>query len=334
MSATRKSPRTWCFLATALLLPPSLATCARVSPEPNAVVVAPGELPRGARFVPVGNIGEAYRLQGGGAARFPAPREGAAALLPGTIRLFRFDEQRSAWAEIPGSRFDERTGELVGDSLAPGYYTAFGWSRNPAENAVQRILSDMRRGLRPERGAPTSQDSLRAHVASVPAALRSALMRDWVQWSFTLDQTTCQTHDMPGCHDICRRRAREQKLELPSQRTALASCPGQCPDAPCCTCETFAVTERFWIPESIFATPLLSCTGVPGGPTCPVCLSCANGALAAAERIRPTLEIPDYRFMDGIRLGGLVADVALRDIMHDMVEETLGRQYPVPPPWP
>ena len=307
-------------------------------PEP----VAPSSLPDGAAFADLGSVGRVYRLRDGRArAEFPVSREAAASLLPATLRLFRFDEERSTWTEVAGSRFDERSGRLVAGELAPGYYTGAGWSRNPAANALQRMIVDARNGFGPPRPIPLSRDSLRERVAAASAALRPGLLRDYVVYTAPVEQSLCGMKNLERCPLFCRHIAAHGSARPLPRRTRLSSCPVECPDDDdeddeddCCSCEMVKLTEYVLVPEDPFDVTLVPCAPGQGRP-CPVCptgLSCGRSELAPI--IGPTVEVPDYDILYGLGMGDLVADTVFRGPLHAAVEASLGTRYPVPPTWP
>jgi hypothetical protein len=297
-----------------------------LSPKPTINAVPVSELPPEARPVDVGALGQVYRLDADGPVdvRFPAPRQATQDLLDDTVHLFVLDPTNGRWLEVEGSYYDARAGELVGQDLSPGLYTAFGWSANPAANAIQRMIADVQRGHLPEQPQASTLDELRQQVASTRPELRPGLVRDWVLWSFNLQRTTCETFAGEDCHPNCGRH-----------RTKLRSCPAECPEsAGCCECQTFNWPERLYVPVGFLEIAPVPC---PGGPPCSVCpngLSCPTGPFVDEQRIDPTFEVPRYDVFDRVGLEELVDDVVLRDTLHRVIEQTVDRQYPVPPPWP
>lgn len=227
------------------------------------------------------------------------------------------------WSELPDSRYDQDAQELVGTNLEPGLYSAFGWSANPVENALQRMVADATLGYR-SRVADPDQGEEDGGLSAT-----SFLVRAWLaEVSFSYRETTCETKDNPDCPENCQRAA---------GRVTLSSCRVdgvECPEPDCCECVTGTVTERFTPPPlSPIDIPLTPCPG-PQCPICPDGLSCPTGPFVGIPSIAPTLELPDYAMLEGIGLGFLTDDPALREAFKEVVEETIGVQYPVPPPWP
>jgi hypothetical protein len=322
-------------LAPTLLLLLAAVGCAPPASAPDPAHVASvtlGELPADARFVEIGNIGQAYRLHTTLPAniRFPVPQDGAASLLPATVRLFHFDAERAVWTEIADSRFDVQTSELVGRNLAPGHYTAFGWSKNPVENALQRLNLDAQLGYRPEQAAFGSLDELSQAVLSAPVEERSILVRDFVQVrGITVPSRVCWVGpDTSSCPTGC--------ADAVLTHRDWSQCPAACPLQPgCCRCET--VPARLSVPESVLGPALRPCPGWPTGRPCSLCpggLSCPTGQLSNVEQIRPNVSVLDYTVMHRLGLGSLVEDQLLRTILNTAIGQMLGRQYGDPSPQP
>lgn len=297
-----------------------------VTPPGGAVtVVALDELPEEARFTPVGDVGRAYRLQAGGPAdaRFPVEADAAATLLPATIRLFRFDDAGEDWVEIADSRFDPDSRTLVGSDLEPGLYTAFGWSANPAANALQRLIFDAANGFGPQQGEPPSLDLIREQAkASDIGALEPVLgLGDWLRFTYT-PLGICQVFSGLDCATSC------------GPPRWVQSCPTGC-TAPCCTCRTrfIPVQPRSPFPGTRSPTP---CESLGSPILCPVCphgLSCPSGPFVELPEIAPTQPVPDYGIFRTAGLAEIVDDEVLRVVLDRLVEQTVGREYPVPPPW-
>lgn len=320
-----------------LLLCSMLAGCAHLSgPSASEVEIQPialGALALEAHFLPIGSIDTAYLLKGGPATevRLPTKQGAVDALLPRTVRLFKFDEETGRWTEVADSRYDEESRELVGVDLGSGVYTAFGWSANPVENALQRILLDSSLGfgglVNPPDSSPGNEQSSEHFIGE----FRRDLLLGWLDLSFSYPVTSCQTRDEPGCPSECRRAA---------GRVILSSCRINrvvCPQPGCCDCVTGSFTERSVVPRSFFETLPIPCRSPSLGLLCPVCpdgLSCPTGRFVEMPQIKPALDTPDYAFLEDIGLGVVTEDPVLRDDFHDLVEAVTGNKYPVPPPWP
>jgi len=337
---TRKQRLLRSRLTVALLLSALISGCTTSAPVagPTQVsLVTLDELPSVARFAEIGNIGQAYRLQTTLPAnvRFPASQQHTSALLTGTIRLFHFDEQQARWTEVADSRFDGQTSELVGSNLAPGLYTAFGWSANPVENALQRLIFDAQRGFRNEAFAFASLDELRQGIASTPVERQPQLLHDFIQLSVSLEQTTCHLVDN-AAHAACSEACRD--LARPRQRTgAWGFCPRECRQPECCDCESFTVTERVWIPESMVRPALQPCPGWQNGQLCPLCergLSCPTRAAASVVQITPNSVILEHSVMHRVGLGPVAEEPGFRSAWHTAIEQILGRRYGDPSPQP
>lgn len=317
-------------LGTCLLLLPGCEDPKEPEPEPPKIEVTPvdlADLPEGAQFTTVGHAGRVYQLEAEEppvSARFPVAPEAVQTLLPDTLRLFRFKSALNQWEEIDASSFDAGTGELVGDGLEPGLYTGFGWSTNPAENAIQRLGLDARLGYRPQGDSLRTLAELRKEVEATDLELRPDLVRNWLLLSFSLERTTCETLNNPDCDPLCQRLA---------GRTKLSSCPSECPEPECCECETFSYVERLFVPRN-FLDPIPQIC--PGGlcPICPQGLSCPTGPYVQEQAVHPRLEVPAYEIFQSVALSEIVEDEVLRDVLHQVVEESVGTEYPVPPPWP
>ncbi len=330
-------------LAAVLVVCTMMLGCAHLG-GPSTSEIEPielGALPPKADFVPIGSIGAAYWVEGGRAmeARFPTPVGAVDSLLPATIRLFRFDEKTDRWSEIVESRYDEKSRELIGANLRPGFYTAFGWSANPAENALQRILVDATLGygaltdapnfnLRPDQGERVPID-----------AFRRELVRSWLHGSFSFPITSCQFLDVPACPEQeCRRAASRIISRSCRVRVGTEPSPIDCPQPQCCQCESGRFTERFVVPLLIIMDQLpIPCGSTPRGilcPTCPNGLSCPRGRFVDTPQIEPLLDVPNYAFLDEIGLDVVIDDVMVREVLQDIVEGVTGNEYPVPPPWP
>ena len=326
---------TWHPLLTASLFAAiaalGLAACHHVnnpSPMPEIDSVGLGSLPAEARFITLGDIGQAYRLTASGPVegRFPISPDTLETLLLATIRLFRFDEMTGDWLEIADSYYDAQTNEIVGKDLVSGLYTAVGWSANPAENVMQRIVFDWSNGFGPFfDDAQLQEEPADNQTGFDHPRFRTSLVQNWIYISFSLRRTTCETIDEEGCPRPCRRLAGRRKL---------SSCPVECPEPDCCECQEFTWTERALIPADLFQAPPPLCR--PGQGPCPLCpngLSCPSGPSVDTDIIKPTLSVPDYAFMTELGLGALVEDVVLRDDLHALVETIVGTEYPIPPPW-
>ena len=305
-------------------------------PEPPEPTVIPGvpvaleDLPEEAAIESIGSIGTAFRLEGEApiAGSFEVPGKAIDGLLPATVRLFHFRENEGQWAEVPDSAYDEKARELTGKGLSPGLYTAFGWSKNPVESTIQRLIFDGQRGYRPEAGELQSLEKLRLEVQQADFELQPGLVRDWLELSVTLPRRTCETIASEDCDFVCQRMA---------GRIKLSSCPEECPAPDCCSCQDFSWTDRVRIPGGILPPLPEPCAGGPNGPFCPICplgLSCPTGEGPGIEAIAPILEVPDYTVLDDVGLREVIEDVELRDVLHRVVEETVGTEYPVPPPYP
>lgn len=301
------------------------------APEPpptnsEPVLVPPAEVPKAAQFAALGAVGAVYRLEHKSTAevKIAIPAEALTRLLPHTIRAFRFDEQTTAWQELPETKVDPESRTMVLAAPEAGYYTAFGWSLNPADNALQRWTLDAKHGRRPDYEPAETLEALRKQVLTVASHHRHELVRDWMVWEVTLDRTTCETKDAEACADSCKALAGRKKL---------SSCPEECQAPACCECEEFKFIERVWVPQSLFDSGGICIAGQPGCGLCPNGLSCPTAETPPITVIAPTLETPDYSQFHG-RLGDLIADEDLRDYVHSMVERTVGQEYPVPPPWP
>lgn len=286
-------------------------------------------MPRGAAFAPLGNIGLVYELSASGAvdASFQVPEEAVKTILPSTIRLFRYDDKEESWGEIAKSHFDAEPSVLVGKDLKPGLYTAFGWSANPAENALQRMIFDFEHGY-----SASLKDSSAAGAQVVDVEmLRLEILLAWIFIEVNLTRTACEALDNPGCPLFCRR--------LASHHRKFSSCPqdtasGMTCEAPnCCSCVTRNIREGAYVPESIFeAVPPLCRT--PGQcPICPNGISCPTFSDFDINIIAPILPVPDYEVFSKIGLGGIIQDTVLRDSLNGLVEKITGQEYPIPPPW-
>jgi len=316
------------------LLPLLLAGCETLPPpagpsEVEATPVALADLPEGARVESLGNVGTAYRLSGDApiAGTFPVAAVRVEGLLPDTLRLFRFDTQTGAWAEIGDSSYDKKNGRLTGANLTPGLYTAFGWSANPVANALQRMIFDSQLGYRSAGDQIPTLAELREQVAVADFDAQTQLLQGWLDLSVSLERTNCETlrGEDDSCPLVCRRLAGRRKL---------SSCPEECPEPECCFCQTFSWPERVRVPGSFLPRLPEPCSGGLFCPPCPLGLSCPTGPGPRLQVIGPTLSTPDYAVMNQLGLGEVVEDVALRDILHRAIEGSLGREYPVPPPWP
>lgn len=297
------------------------------TPPGGAVtVVSLDELPQEARFTPVGDIGRAFRLAAGGPAetRFPVQPDAAASLLPATIRLFRFDEAGENWVEIADSRFHDDSRTLVGSNLEPGIYTAFGWSANPAANALQRLIFDAAHGFGPPQGEPLSLDRIRelAEASDVGASEPVLALGDWLRFTYST-LTICQVSNGPGCDFVSCGPPR-----------IVESCPSDC-RPPCCTCRTIFIPAqpRSPLPATQAPKPCESLGSPILCPVCPLGLSCPSGPFVDVEAIRPTLPVPDYEIFRTAGFGKIVDDEVLRVVLDRLVEQTVGQEYPVPPPW-
>jgi hypothetical protein len=298
-----------------------------VTPPGGAVTVVPlDELPQEARFTPVGDIGRAFRLEAGGPAeaRFPVQPDAAASLLPATVRLFRFDDAGEDWVEIADSRFDQSSRTLVGSNLEPGLYTAFGWSANPAANALQRLIFDAANGFGPPQGAPPSLDRIRelAEASDVGALAPVLAIGDWLRYTYSR-KTWCKIVSGRDCLAMSCGPPR-----------IVESCPTEC-TAPCCTCDTIFIPTQ---PRSPFPAPQapMPCQSLGSPILCPVCplgLSCPSGPFVDLEAIRPTLPVLDREIFRTAGFGEIVDDEVLRVVLDRLVEQTVGQEYPVPPPY-
>ncbi|MCX2743863.1 hypothetical protein OO013_08300 [Mangrovivirga sp. M17] len=271
------------------------------------------------RPLDLGNIGQVYRLQN------PPPEETrlevkndiSNKLLPKTIRLFRYVESDNLWVEIKDSYYDAEKNELVGNNLKPGLYTASGWSSNPAANAMQRMIYDLSKGFEPifnEDQLYQDRDN-----SDLDIDYRTTIVQNWISYSVNLKRITCETIDSEECDDSCGRSA---------GRTKLSSCPEECPEPECCECIEFTWPEKILIPVSF-----LDIQDIPlPRPICPYGLSCPTNSDNSI--IKPTLDVPDYSFMKDLGMARLINDAALRDNLHQLTEVIIGKEYPVPPPWP
>lgn len=272
-------------------------------------------LPPEAAFLDLGSVGRVYQLTHPGPvdAGFPVPPDIGEALLVDTLRLFVWDGQ-STWTEVPDSGFDPAASEVVAAGLNPGFYTAFGWCADPVQNTMQRLILDAQRGYRPG-GQPVSYDELEAEFGGLNhPAYGAGMLRDWLQLSFSVTRTTCETYDGPGCDPVCGR-------PLPYK---LSSCPTECPETTCCDCETFSETERAYIPAGLLDGLLRPC---PTGGLCPVCpdgLSCPTGVGPALDTIAPWGGPFDYQVLDELRVGVLTGDDWVRGGVEALIQQTLG----------
>lgn len=316
------------LLLAALIASAGLLGCPKAATPPGGAVtvVALDELPQEAHFASIGDIGRAYRLRAAGPVdtRFPLKAGAADTLLPTTIRLFRFDDAGQDWVEIADSRFDPRSRTLAGSNLEPGLYTAFGWSANPAENALQRLIFDARNGFGSQQTQPLSLDQIRDLAkTSEMGALEPALgLGDWLRFTYS-KETHCTVQRGPDCLAAGCGPPRW-----------VSSCPSGC-TSPCCTCRTIYIPAQ---PRSPFP-PTRSpqpCESLGSPILCPVCphgLSCPSGPFVDIEVIQPTLPVPTYEIFRKAGFGEIVDDVVLREVLDLLVEQTVGQEYPVPPPW-
>lgn len=303
--------------------------------EPRIETIDLVSLPAEAWFAPIGSIGTAYRVTGGypGEARLPTGDGAADGLLPATIRLFRFDERAGRWSEIPESRYDGQSRELVALNLGSGVYTAFGWSANPAENAFQRLLLDASLGYGGFFDPLASREALdRGQDASVRAFRRDALL-SWFDFSFNYPKTTCgaiKGEDERDCPPACDLAAAHEVLLLSCQvetvmdgREVLVDCP----QPRCCECVTGTVTERAVIPGSFFERLPPPCARGPRSFPCPICpdgLSCPGGGFTGLPAIAPVLEIPDYTFLETFGLGAVRADPVFSETLEEIMKGVTG----------
>lgn len=294
--------------------------------EPKIETLDLDSLPPGAEFAPIGSIGTAYRVTGGypGEAHLPTGDGAADGLLPATIRLFRFDDGAGRWSEIAESRYDEQSRELVGLNLGSGFYTAFGWSANPAENAFQRLLLDASLGygglFEPRGSNPTGDQSPGAAVG----AFRQDVLLSWLDRSLWFPVTRCHIEGL-ACPVACL--SHRGKLLHSCLVTNAAGEPVSCPQPGCCFCITVPVRERVVIPRSLFERLPPPCARGPRSFPCPICpdgLSCPGGGFTGLTEIAPVLETPDYGFLETLGLGAVTADPVLSETLEEIVEGVTG----------
>ena len=286
-------------------------------------------LPENARFISTGSVGVAFWLTAAqaGKTHFPVPKQSADLLLVKTIRLYHFDEKNNRWDELSKSYYDVHSNEVIGMNLRPGIYSAFGWSVNPVENAMQRIILDASLGY----GESLSK-SVPNQSTSISDFRRFLVQIAIPEFSFTFTSNSCQTKNEPDCPEACRRAA---------GRIILNSCRVEetvCVQPRCCDCVEATITERF-VPPPVgpIATQIRECNRNPNSPLCPLCpngLSCPGGPFTGNQIIAPSLSVPDYSALDKLGLGVLIDDVVLRESLKEVVEGVIGVKYPVPPPWP
>ncbi len=328
----------WCHRRVSALLPLLVALACSIptgeppipappptepsDPQPGLAPVPLAELPANARFKTLGFTGAVHRVEGKveSEVRLPVPAEALQRLLPGTIRAFRFDQPSSIWKELEATTLDEQSLTVTLTEPEPGLYATFGWSRDPVLNAVQRWTVDVANGRRPTAPPAATVEDLRNRIGNLDPKLRPAAVRDWVVWELTLQLTTCEAFDEPGCDPACR-AASGQKLN---------QCPDICTDD-CCSCETFDFTERAVIPRVVLDRLQPCPIDKSGCRLCPGGLSCSDHPPIVA--IAPDLDTLDYSVLDR-RLAEVVGAMDLRDHLHTAVEQTVGHEYPVPPPWP
>ncbi|QCK15448.1 hypothetical protein [Mangrovivirga cuniculi] len=276
------------------------------------------ELDINSRPLELGNIGQIYRIQDPPAAemRLPVTSDIAKQLLPKTIRLFRYEENDNLWVEIKDSYYDIENNEIIASNFKPGLYTASGWSANPAANAMQRLIYDMSKGFEP---VFNDEQLYQDRDNNMNIDFRTTIVQNWISYSVNLERITCETIDSEDCNENCQRLA---------GRTKLSSCPEDCPEPQCCECIKFTWPEKILIPVSFLDIPDIP---LPR-PICPYGLSCPTNSDNTI--IAPTLDVPDYSFMKDLGMDRLISDPALRDNLHQLTELIIGKEYPVPPPWP
>lgn len=318
-------------LVTTLLLSTLAACCGYVKGKPagppNIEPIPRSELPLEAAFVPVGWAGTAYRLEGGtaGEVRFPMTESAVEGLLPATVRLFRFDEGAKQWTEIADSRYDEASGDLVGADLDPGFYTGFGWSSNPAANALQRIALDASLGYAGLGTNPLRVGGVGQGQGPSIDAFRSTLVQGWLGYTVVYPITFCRI-----VHPACPLTS-----GCPVPGTPVGdSCFVMGVDCrACCQCITFRGRISTPVPGSFIEPPRFPCERTRLCPVCPNGLSCPTGPFVELPEIKPEVEVPDYSILEELGLGVVLDDPVLRDHLHGLVEEVTGGDYPVPASW-
>ncbi|MFA0964849.1 hypothetical protein AB9P05_23775 [Roseivirga sp. BDSF3-8] len=113
------------------------------------------------------------------------------------------------------------------------------------------------------------------------------------------------------------------------------SCPTECPAPRCCSCKTITLRDRLALPVD-FINYMNPCRAVlpERCGICPLALSCPDGPYRNIERIRPTLNPPDYGIYRELGMGSLLENEEMRESLHRLTELVTNRRYPVPPPWP
>lgn len=314
--------RSSCTLA--LLLATLSAGCVPSSPEP----VSPDGLPAEARFSSMGNTGQVYRVRSSWRhAEFGVDPRVAGTLLPATIRLFRYQPGDSAWIELGDSRFDSTTSLLAGQNLAPGYYTGFGFSTDPATNALQRVALDGQLGYGSRGTASLSPAQVWPHIAGAPQAERLTRLHDVMGQAVTVPQTTCWTLDTLALStpDTCR--APGVTYPYPwSGSECPPNPPYNCPRQ-CCVCRTIPV--GLYIPKTLaIQLPRLCLPGRWPCGYCPDGLSCGARS-ALSDLLRPRGDVVSLAVMDSFPL---LRDVRVLPEFHTLatrwVEGVVGLNIP------
>ncbi|MFA0964850.1 hypothetical protein AB9P05_23780 [Roseivirga sp. BDSF3-8] len=101
-------------------------------------------------YLPLGETGLVVKVESTQTdLRLPLP-DGPNMVLPETIRLFRLDKNEGKWTLVPASKYHAGSEEVVVPELGKGLYIAAGWSANPAENVLQRLIYDWGQGVSPK----------------------------------------------------------------------------------------------------------------------------------------------------------------------------------------
>lgn len=223
---------------------------------------------------------------------------------------------------MAGSRFDSATATLVGEDLAPGYYTGFGFSALAGENLLQRLLFDAQRGFRLGNAPLESPAQVTSRIATVPGEERPRILGEWLQARLIVPFTMCF---MPLPTSTLNCAALPACSSLPAPQ-----CPPGC-DPECCRCGTFG--ERLYLPIGIFRIPLEPCVPGAGGRFCPICphgLNCP--ARADSLRILQPRDLAiDPEILRRMGFTDGPQTLVVREALHGLAQQTLRIQIPRPP---
>lgn len=298
----------------------SLPSCRKDAQKPDAIITTEYDaLGVEERFLPLGSTGLTFRVEKEIKKQTEIRLDDKQDhLLPGTIRLFKFDPKAEKWSQVEGSSFNEKINSVVAPALTPGLYTAAGWSANPAENALQRLCFDLDKGRQ-------------LYDHGLHASLADDLDRNDLTYNRVLGRLIDYlVFERTRCFIISRGVNCFECDITANEPVYPNNCPSVCPSPACCACITFSFRNRMIVPQLTSLQTQILCDSPPC-EICPNGLSCPNENQQNTQVITPTLK-PDYGFYKKIGLGDLLEKYETRIQLYAMTDAILGKNYPKPEP--